>query len=293
MGKNAVPLGERNRTSEAASVLEHVQTAESARTPESPSQFREMPRQLWDELTEAERLVDELFDELQRMRSEAAMLRSHRDELATTVQSQRLELTGLKAKVDEARGDLDRQRERSREELEFQRLAAAEELESLRKTTSAEKDQLAGKLAEALAEKAQLGTELDLTRTLAAENKRKWNDCRRELSAERKLREGELASLHQLVERFFGRWSEEVVAHASLSQSSVAPSRRAASIDPSSSQSPEPQIEPVEPDAKPAPNTSGELEAKPSAAGDPVVHSVMAQFTKLQKDVARRRGKRS
>lgn len=341
----------------------------------------ETPRQLYDELTDAERLIDELFDEMQRMRQEMASLQSHRDQLTANLkeeenQSQqcKIELATVTATLEECRTQaeqtaqktaselaalktesretiererqqasavieeereratalieqekertrqaIEQERERAREaierekqsagepaererlravdELEHCRAAHVQTLEAMQRELAEAKDALGGasQLENTISE---LEVELDLTRTAAAENKRQWSECQRELSAERASRQGDMAEMRKLLERFFERWSEDAISRSPVPSLTLTTSRPfvpvAATAAPNETLAP-PLVE-ASGESAPEKSLPESKENKPSSSSlpsDPVVHSVMAQFSKLQKDVARRRGKRT
>jgi chromosome segregation ATPase len=344
----------------------------------------ETPRQLCDELIDAERLIDELFEEMQRMRQEMAQVRSQRDQLTADLEAEestseqcKLELATVTATLEECRTQaektaqqtaselaavrtearesiekekqqasaaieqereranalieqdkerthqaiqqereqtreaVEREKQQARESVEKEQKRAAAELEKWRAADAQALEALQRELADATSTASksaiavsqlenkftQLEVELDLTRTTAAENKRQWNDCQRELAAERASRQGDLAELRRLLERFFERWSEDAISRSSVP--SLTSSRPFVPVAPQPAPNETSSAGLVDADA--AHGESATPEKPPvenklsssSVSSDPVVHSVMAQFSKLQKDVARRRGKRT
>lgn len=114
-------------------------------------------------------------------------------------------------------------------------------------------------LAELERERIELESELELVRTRATELQETVHQQKRELVDQRAELSSELRLLRELIEQLGDRWNEN---SSSFSESSLSAS------------------------ASRAPAT-----AEPPPA-DPVINSVMAQFARLQKDVAQRRKKK-
>lgn len=166
-------------------------------------------------------------------------------------------------------GDLRRQSAETHAELAQTRSQLSEAIEraaAARPTYAAEPGDvtpLTGegqqRLSELERERPELEAELELVRTRAAELQETVNAQRRELTEQRSEFAAELRSLRELVEQNADRFSRPAEEPGELVL--AGPSGRAIS----------------EPDEAPA---------------DPVISSVMAQFARLQKDVAQRRKKK-
>jgi chromosome segregation ATPase len=131
-------------------------------------------------------------------------------------------------------------------------------------------------LAELAQEKAELENELELVRTRAAELHETVAEQKNQLREERSVTTTELKELRRLVEQ-----------QAELLAQLEPPENVRNSM-------PAPRIS--IPSKAPAPSTTNTVAASAAAEeaepADPVVNSVMAQFAKLQKDVAQRRKKK-
>lgn len=114
-------------------------------------------------------------------------------------------------------------------------------------------------LAELERERIELESELELVRTRATELQETVHQQKRELVDQRAELSSELRLLRELIEQLGDRWTEN---SGSFSESSL---------------------------AVPASRAPATTEAPPA---DPVINSVMAQFARLQKDVAQRRKKK-
>jgi chromosome segregation ATPase len=111
-------------------------------------------------------------------------------------------------------------------------------------------------------QRAELESELELVRTRSAELQETVNQQRRALADQRDELTAELRLLRELVE-------QRAELHAA-----------------------QPANEPVVPTIAIRPPTPAAAAAESQAPADPVVNSVMAQFARLQKDVAQRRQKK-
>lgn len=118
----------------------------------------------------------------------------------------------------------------------------------------------AARLEELHRERIELESELELVRTRATELQETVQQQKRELVEQRAELSGEMRLLRELVEQFGERWHEGsgAMAEPALAGAGV---RHAAP-------------------------------AEAAAPADPVINSVMAQFARLQKDVAQRRKKK-
>ena len=114
-------------------------------------------------------------------------------------------------------------------------------------------------LAELERERIELESELELVRTRATELQETVHQQKRELIDQRAELSSELRLLRELIEQLGDRWPEN---SGSFSESSI---------------------------AVPAGRAPAAAETPPA---DPVINSVMAQFARLQKDVAQRRKKK-
>jgi len=126
-------------------------------------------------------------------------------------------------------------------------------------------------------EKAELENELDLVRTRAAELHETVADQKRELESCHTGMAAELKELQRLVQQQADLLQQRDIAGAN--DDAPKPEKAAGISTPPLSKSQPAAAEEV-------------AKAAPAATADPVVNSVMAQFAKLQKDVAQRRKKK-
>lgn len=258
--------------------LTHVLEQQESQLNDALSELRALRAEFAHEQTEA-RLREEAVRS--QMQQQLTSLELERDQLRLALQSSSNEPQAKEAS-EEGLLLLSRQFAQLQQQMEVGQSGIAEIVEQAAQravatlpaltgdAVSADSHELSGQLREMERERLELESELDLVRARSAELQETVLQQKRELAEQRTDLSEELRELRRLAE----------------AQSELLAQREYSAAAPREEQRPSRISTPLAPTLPPA------TVSEDSPPADPVVSSVMAQFAKLQKDVAQRRKKK-